>query len=230
PVAGDGFSSQWQLYDNRFHNRVNHHDLGDFGKILITDPGHLQWQDHIMGKTAEIYEHLDFDGWHLDQLGDRGEVYDHGGHRVDLPGGFKAFLEELQARFPDKKHALNAVDQYGQREILSSGTDFAYTEVWNRNQYADLAAVLQENAAHSKGGVNSVLAAYVIFVDVDGHFEAPALLLADAVSFAFGGAHLELGVHMLCNEYFPDASLAMEPGPGRALKEYYYFMVAYQNL
>src|SRR5690606_1434839 len=27
PVAGDGFSRDWQLYDDRFHNRVNHHDL-----------------------------------------------------------------------------------------------------------------------------------------------------------------------------------------------------------
>src|SRR5690606_30697926 len=205
-------------------------DLGDFGKILITDPGNAQWQDHIMARTAEIYEHLDFDGWHLDQLGDRGEVYDHSGHRVDLPAGYKDFLEKLKARFPDKKHALNAVDQYGQREILSSGTDFAYSEVWNRNQYADLAAVLQENAAYGNGAVNSVLAAYVNYGAREGNFNTPAVLLADAVIFAFGGSHLELGEHMLSSEYFPDASLTMDPELTRALKEYYDFMVAYQNL
>src|SRR5690606_36339370 len=109
---------------------------------------------------------------------------------------------------PDKKHALNAVDQFGQREILSSGMDFAYSEVWNRNQYADLAAVLQENATHSQGTVNSVLAAYMNYGATDGNFNTPAVLLADAVIFAFGGAHLELGEHMLSSEYFPDASLA----------------------
>lgn len=230
PVAGDGFSPEWQLYDDRFHNRVNHHDLGDFGKILLTDPGNAQWQGHIMDRSAEIYEHLDFDGWHLDQLGDRGEVYDHGGHRVDLPKGFRDFLEELQQRFPDRIHALNAVDQYGQREILSSGTDFAYTEVWSRTQFADLAAVLQENALHGAGAVNTVLAAYVNYGAEGGNFNAPAVLLADAVIFAFGGAHLELGEHMLSTEYFPQASLSMAPELSMALKEYYDFMVAYQNL
>ena len=230
PEAGDGLSREWLVYNDRFHNQADHHDLGDFGKILVTDPGNAQWQDYIMERTGEIYDHLDFDGWHLDQLGDRGEVYAHGGHRIDMPGGFKDFLEKLNDRFPDKKHVLNAVDQYGQGEILSSGTDFAYSEVWGRNQYADLAAVLQENAGHSGGAVNSVLAAYVNYGAKEGNFNTPAVLLADAVIFAFGGAHLELGEHMLSSEYFPDASLAMDPELARALKEYYDFMVAYQNL
>jgi dextranase len=55
-------------------------------------------------------------------------------------------------------------------------------------------------------------------------------LLANAVIFAFGGAHLELGEHMLGQEYFPNNNLAMKDDLKRTLISYYDFLVAYQNL
>src|SRR5690606_6804883 len=128
PREGDGISQEWQVYNDRFHSQANHHDLGEIGKLWFTDPGHAQWQDYIMERTKEIYSDLDFDGWHLDQLGDRGTVYDYGGLQLDLPGSYREFMDRLILRFPQKKHALNAVDQYGQGEILSTAVDFAYTE------------------------------------------------------------------------------------------------------
>lgn len=230
PREGDGFSQEWQVYNDRFHSQANHHDLGDFGKLWVTDPGNAQWQDYIMERTQEIYSHLDFDGWHLDQLGDRGTVYDYGGLQLDLPGSYREFMDRLILRFPQKKHALNAVDQYGQGEILSTAVDFAYTEVWSRKQYADLAAVLGENGQAANRPLNTVLAAYLNYGADGGNFNNPAVLLADAVIFAHGGAHLELGEHMLSSEYFPDHALEMDDALIGDLKEYYDFMVAYQNL
>src|SRR5690606_36437640 len=230
PEEGDGFSQDWLVFNDRFHSQVNHHDLGDFGKLLVTDPGNVQWQEYIMDRTDEVYEHLDFDGWHLDQLGDRGAVYDFGGQRLDMRGASTEFMDSLLDRYPNTKRALTAVDQYDQGETLSTGVDFAYTEVWSRMQYADLAAVIREIREFAGRPMNTVLAAYMNYGAAEGSFNTPSVLLADAVIFAHGGAHMELGEHMLSSEYFPDNSLSMDPELMRSLKEYYDFMVAYQNL
>jgi dextranase len=63
-----------------------------------------------------------------------------------------------------------------------------------------------------------------------GFFNTPVVLLADAVIFAFGGSHLELGEHMLGKEYFPNSNLQMRPELITALTAYYDFLVGYQNL
>lgn len=230
PEEGDGFSKQWLVYNDPFHNTSNAHDLGDFGKILVANPKNKAWQDYIFSKTKTIYANLNFDGWHLDQLGDRGPVYDYGGYNIDLKNGYNDFLNALTTNFPDKKHALNAVDQFGNNEILSTPMDFAYSEVWNRIQYADLIQVILENNKASNNQLNTVLAAYINYESPQGDFNTPSVLLADASIFAFGGAHLELGEHMLSSEYFPNDKLKMDNDLKNSLKEYYDFMTAYQNL
>jgi dextranase len=63
-----------------------------------------------------------------------------------------------------------------------------------------------------------------------GTFNTPAVLMTNAVIFAFGGAHLELGEHMLGKEYFPNNNLEMKPDLRAAMIRYYDFLVAYQNL
>ena len=61
-------------------------------------------------------------------------------------------------------------------------------------------------------------------------FNTPGVLLTDAVIFALGGSHLELGDHMLCREYFPSTALQMNDVLKTAMIRYYDFMTAYQNL
>jgi dextranase len=63
-----------------------------------------------------------------------------------------------------------------------------------------------------------------------GYFNTPSVLMTNAVIFAFGGDHLELGEHMLCKEYFPNDNLAMRDDLKKSLVTYYDFLVAYQNL
>ena len=230
PEQGDGFEEEWLIYNDRTHNSVNAHSLGDLGDILITDPSNKNWQNYIFEETAIVYENIDFAGWHLDQLGDRGTVYDYNGYQVPLPETYQDFLVELNQEFPDKKMVLNAVDQFGQNKILNTPVDFAYTEVWSRNQYQDLVQVIKENYEHSDNQLNTVLAAYMNYNSQEGNFNTPSVLMADAVIFAFGGAHLELGEHMLSSEYFPNTKLSMTPELSEKLKEYYDFQVAYQNL
>lgn len=230
PEEGDGFEEEWLIYNDRTHNSVNKHSLGDLGDILITDPSNEDWQNYIFEETELVYKNLDFAGWHLDQLGNRGTVYDYNGYQVSLPETYQDFLVELNEEFPDKKMVLNAVDQFGQNKILKSPVDFAYTEVWSRYQYQDLVQVIKENYEFSDDQLNTVLAAYMNYNSQDGNFNTPSVLMADAVIFAFGGAHLELGEHMLSSEYFPNTKLSMTSELSEKLKEYYDFQVAYQNL
>lgn len=125
---------------------------------------------------------------------------------------------------------LNAVDQYEQQDILESPVDFAYSEIWSRYQYQDLARVILENYEYSNGELTTVLAAYMNYNSQSGSFNTPSVLMTDAVIFAFGGAHLELGEHMLSNEYFPNDKLDMSIELINSVREYYDFHTAYQNL
>jgi dextranase len=179
--------------------------------ILVTNPGNTAWQSYIFDKTNLVYNNLNFDGWHLDQLGDRGKVYDYNGNLIPLNESFTPFLQNLKLKFPNKKNMLNAVAQYGQSNILSAQVDVAYTEIWDpRDGYKDLAEIIQENNTLSGNKLNTVLAAYMNYdkANSPGFFNTPGVLLTDAVIFAFGGSHLELGEHMLAKEYFPNNNIS----------------------
>jgi dextranase len=234
--ASDGVSEEWMIYNDANHQNINKHDLDDnwaLSDILILNPANSDWQNYIFQKTAQIYEHLDFDGWHIDQLGDRGSVYDYNGNLVSLKTTFTPFLINLKSVFPDKNMVMNAVNGYGQSEILEAPVNFAYTEVWEpNNTYNHLAEIINENNNLSNNNLNTVLAAYVNYnlADNTGEFNEAAVLMADAVIMSFGGAHLELGEHMLGKEYFPNNNLSMSYSLTKQLVEYYDILVAYQNL
>ncbi len=234
--ASDGVSREWMLFNDSNHQNINKHALDDnwaLSDILVLNPANTLWQDYIFNKTQAIYDHLDFDGWHLDQLGNRGNVYDYDGKIVALDNAFGPFLGNLKQAFPNKKMVLNAVNQYGQSQILNEAVDFAYTEVWEGNEgFADLATIIKRNNTLSNNTKNTVLAAYMNYdlANNSGVFNTPGVLLTDAVIFAFGGAHLELGEHMLGKEYFPNNNLAINNELKNSLSSYYNFLVAYQNL
>ena len=87
-----------------------------------------------------------------------------------------------------------------------------------------------ENYEYSNYELNTVLAAYLNYEAQEGEFNTPSVLMADAVIFAFGGAHLELGEHMLSSEYFPSTKLSVSSELESKLLEYYDFLTAYQNV
>jgi len=232
----DGVGKEWMLFNDTNHQNINKHELDDnwaLSDILVANPANENWQNYIFAETENIYQFLDFDGWHLDQLGDRGKVYDYQGNSIDLKQGYNSFLNSLNLRFEEKKMVMNAVNQFGQAPILNTGVDFAYTEVWYPNErYDDLGQIIMDNNALSSNTKNTVLAAYMNYdlANSNNNFNTPAVLYTDAVIFAFGGAHLELGEHMLGKEYFPNNNLLMRADLKESLIEYYDFMVAYQNL
>ncbi len=179
----------------------------------------------------KVFQAFDFDGWHMDQLGNRGTRYDYSGNQINISGSFQNFIEQSKNAL-NVSLVLNAVDQYGQSEIAAAPVDFLYTEVWSENTYSGLAGIIHSNDNYSNNRLSSILAAYVNkrISGAPGTINTAAVLLADAVIFANGGAHLELGEHILCNEYFPNDNLKMDAELVKQLIAYYDFSVAYENI
>lgn len=229
----DGVHPEWYVYKDKNTTEVDRHPLPESWKsdIFLTDPGNPAWQAYIFDKHQIVYDALSFDGWHIDQLGDRGDVFKNSGDPLFMKESYQYFLEAVKERFPDYAFIMNAVNQYGQEEISNAGAPFLYTEVWDPiTTYEQLKNILIEN--EKNWNKNTVLAAYMNYdlADQEGVFNLPGILLTDALIFAHGGAHIELGEHMLSKEYFPNNHLKMTKKLKEHLVHYYDFMVGYQNL
>lgn len=236
-ASGDGVLDQWYLFTDLFHASKDFHALPTpmfKSNIYLTDPSNREWQQYLAQQNRDVYEVFDFDGFHIDQLGNRNRtLYNYGGYPVNLPQVFKDFIQAMKMDMPDKELVMNAVNQYGQAEIASSAVSFLYSEVWAPNDgFDDLAGIITANNALSNNAKNTVLAAYMNYdlANSSGFFNPADVLLANSVIFAFGGSHLELGEHMLAKEYFPNNNLQVSGQLRSALITYYDFLVAYQNL
>ncbi len=236
----DGVSEEWYLYKDNKHGEKDFHELSTArSNIYLTNPANSSWQQYIIKRHQDVYDVFDFDGYHIDQLGVRGDRYDYNGNLVDLPSSFGSFISAVKTAQPTKKLLFNAVGGYGQEYIGKSAVDFLYAEVWGarngdspNDSYNDLISFMKNNLQKGNNQKNIVLAAYMDYdmSSTKGTVNKPGILLADAVIFAWGGAHLEVGEHYLTNEYFPNNNLQMSSDLGKALVSYYDFSVAYQNL
>ncbi|AIQ65524.1 hypothetical protein PSTEL_22800 [Paenibacillus stellifer] len=231
----DGVSREWGLFKSPGGADQDKHPLPDdwASDIDLYDPSNPDWQNYLIGKESRTFEWLPFDGWHVDQLGDRGELWTHDGKSVNLAATYPLFLNAAKERL-DVDYVMNAVGQFGQELIAREApVKFLYTEVWgNHPHYRNLKEVIDENSRYSGNRLNTVLAAYMNYhlSDSPGMFNTPGILLTDAVIFASGGSHLELGENMLSKEYFPHKNLSVSPELEEQLIKYYDFLVAYQNL
>lgn len=228
----DGASWQWGAYKDKNHKNLDYHPLSSFrSDIFLMDPNNNDWLNYFSERLTEVFDVYDFDGFHIDQLGYRGTLYDYSGKTIDMPAGYKKFISKMHSTCPDKAYAFNAVSRFGQDKIASAEVDFLYNEVWE-TEFTEIKTILDENFRFSSGAKNSVLAAYMNYNKnpKSGEFNTPAVLLADAVIFALGGSHLELGPHMLCSEYFPSTALSMSVSLKESIVRYYDFLTAYQNL
>ena len=205
------------------------------------------WIDYIGQRTSDVYRVFDFDGYQVDQLGARDGIYDAKGNYDDQQqAGFTHFLQEMKRLEPGKRLVMNAVGGFGNDRIAEAGVvDFYYTEVWDKGDFATISNSIRDYAAlpNSRfgGGENPavdgrerqvVLAAYMNYDHGKmgkGEFNTPGVLMANAAIHAWGGAHLELGEHMLNNEYFPNSNLRMRGELEIATIIYYDFITAYQN-
>lgn len=234
-AEADGVQKEWYIFtDNTHTNRDIFALPSPFqSSLFLLDPSNTGWQQYLEKENRKVYQFLDFDGYHMDQLGDRGARYKYDGTYLDLSKTYEPFIRAIKADEPGKDVVMNAVNQYGQQGIAAVSPGFLYTEVWSPfDSFSDLANLIRQNDMLSNNSEATVLAAYMNYdlANSKGYFNTPSVLMTDAVIFAFGGAHLELGEHMLGKEYFPNDNLAMRDDLKSALPDYYDFLVAYENL
>ena len=238
-----GIKPEWFIYKDKNHTTPDKHDLPDSWKsdIYVVNPGIEGWQSYLAERNDEVYSFLDFDGYQIDQLGGRGTVYDYDGNSINLRDGFSTFINHIKNRHPEKRLVMNAVGQWGASQIAETGkVDFLYSEVWGNQagsslasgdgRFANIKNVIDENLSLNPA-LRTVLAAYMNYTTDGKNFNTPGIVMADAVMFALGGSHLELGGdHMLCREYFPYAGMKWHSQLEDWMTRYYDFLTAYENL
>jgi dextranase len=237
-AAADGVSEQWYMFTDQAHSNKEVIPLPSpqfKSNLYLLDPSNAGWQNYISGKTNDAYTVYNFDGYQVDQMGNLNKnLYSYSGAPVNLDNTFLSFLQSMKSLTPSKKMVMNAVSQYGEQvSITKAPVDFLYTEVWPPDEaYNDLRTIIQNNDAWSNYTKKTVLAAYMNYnvANNKGYFNTPGVLLADAVIFALGGSHLELGDHMLCKEYFPNTNLQMKPDLQESIIHYYDFLAGYENI
>lgn len=238
-----GVKEEWLAFKDRNHTQKDKHDLPDSWKsdIYLANPANPEWQAFLADRNDDVYACLDFDGYQIDQLGNRGTLYNYNGSQLNLPSGYASFIKAMKERHPGKRLVMNAVSEYGGKEIGRTGqVDCFYNEVWGCHsgdaltnteaRFANLRNIIQNNRSY-KADLQTVFAAYMNYCCDNSNFNTPGVVMADAVMFALGGSHLELGGdHMLCREYFPYTGQKMTTELEDWMIHYYDFLTAYETL
>lgn len=242
---GSGVQLQWATWDTPHGPRTlataKSLDLPvDHGwatpRLVYMNETSPEWQHYIFGRMADLFRVYPFDGWHIDTFGTR-DAWAYDGAYVNFIAGFRPFIDNAK-RYLNKRIVLNAVNTWGQDQTARSSADFVYSELWEDHEtYASiLDAAAQVHTANPQAGL--VFAAYLQRAGKNDtpantkYFNTPGVLLADAVIFASGADHIELGdgSRMLSGEYFPaDTRFLVKPELSAQLRHYYDFLTAYEN-
>ena len=204
----------------------------EFGgdKMMIMDPrAGSPWTAHLMAQFKDVLDHTEFDGIHLDQYGDPKVGYDPQGHSYDMAPVLAGFINETKdltdEYSPDDAVVFNAVTNWPIESVAPSREDFVYIELWPPYVwFSDLHQVIVQ-AQQLGAGKPVVLACYI-----DPTFENNAIL-NDAIIFASGGGHIELGEKdgMLSEAYFPNYKV-ISAALSQTLQNYYDFSVRYEDV
>jgi dextranase len=201
---------------------------GDFLYIMNPKAG-TSWRKHLLKQFQAALDALNFDGIHIDQYGDPRFAFDKEGNLIALAPAFASFIdatkETLCGKRSDAKVVFNAVNNWPIQAVAPANQDIVYVEVWPPHvTYQDLAAIIDQGRRLS-GGKKVVLAAYI-----PPAWEA-SVRLVDAVIFANGGFHIEIGElnGMLSDPYFPKYQ-PMEPQLVEIMRGYYDFLVRYGEI
>lgn len=229
----DGVDPKWHIFHDKNQQDPDKHELKyGLSDIFLVDPGLAPWQDYLAKQNDDVYKVYNFDGFHIDQLGWR-LAYNYLGAEVNFPSAYLSFMKAMKAKHPEKRIVMNAVSEFGQAEIAQANPDFFYNEVWGGTTYNDYVRIIKNNLSFNENKLSTIFAAYSNYDYAKSGastFNTPGILFANAVIFAHGGAHLELGEHMLSSEYFPSNNLKMSNELSSSLRQYYDFLVAYQNI
>lgn len=242
-----GLSAEMFLYNDNSRNLDHVYKTLDknngWGKYSLYNMNWINgpWQDYIYRQMETVRNNMPFVGWHIDMFGDPGNKYEANGNPISsatLANGIHYFLNKAGNLGWDT--GVNSVGEYGLDDIRNSTVPkYLYTEVWdNRKTYNDLfnlVKFLTESRDSNKVKKGVIIAAYMDYNyaknNAGKYFNTDGIILTDLVIMASGGTHLEMGEHMLCNEYFPNSNLNL---PSTLKDSYlpmmYDFFVAFKEI
>ncbi len=196
----------------------------DFLYIMNPERGG-PFAQQMLDQYQQILTDLPFDGIHLDQFGSPRIGYRADGSMVDIATAMTELIDDAKQRVAPHPVFFNDVGGWPLKDTAPTTKDAVYIEVWPPHvTFQHLHELIGEGRRRS-GGKPVILAAYI------SSAYGPSVLLTDAVIFASGGYHLEIGegYGLLSDPYFPkyrqmDAELVAH------LRRYYDVAVRYQEL
>lgn len=176
-----GVSPEWGIFSDTAHQHQFQFDFGDqdpLTNLWLFNPADPDWQDHIIGEYLDQVATMDFDGAHIDQLGQRDGVFDFDGNPVDLAGTFASLVNatksELAAAHPGQDTVTfnivnGAAGGWAAEEVAANAdVDFLYSEIWeNAPTYQSIKNFVTQARADA-GGTAMTLAAYLNFEENAG--------------------------------------------------------------
>src|SRR5690606_16783646 len=73
-LKDSGLKEEWYIYTSAARVEKDKHPLPPpfISDIFLVDPSNPEWQQYLISQNRNVYAALPFDGFHMDQLGDRG--------------------------------------------------------------------------------------------------------------------------------------------------------------
>ena len=199
--------------------------------LVIMDPRpDSSWTKHLLGEFSHILADTKFDGIHLDQYYSPQVGYDTQGNSYHLEQPLADMINSTKdivtaARGDEGAVIFNAVTNWPIETVAPSREDVVYIEVWPPYTFFNDLSLLIVQAQQLGGGKPVVIAAYI-----DPTFKTNALL-NDAIIFANGGGHIELGER---GDYLADAYFPRYKTPSSELstilQRYYEFTIRFQDV
>lgn len=174
--TGLGISPTWGMYEDATHTKQFDVDFGDNSTYLyLFDPQNTNWQNYIFDEYEDSIDTAGFDGIHVDQMGQRSNVYDYNGNVIDLSTRFTPFLNNAKSALTANdstrdKITYNIVDGtvngWAANDVsMNADLDFMYSEIWYlSDSYNQLKNYIESLRANS-GNKAVVLAAYMNYSD-----------------------------------------------------------------
>ena len=226
----------WAAYNKPWSTSpvdIRQHPLGDH-TIWVMDCTHPDWKAWIYNQYKDAILKMGFEGIHLDNLGGSWTYKYNSNDGIWEGDAFPSFIagcrDAIRTAHPDARVVHNDVYAGYLDQIAPSAVDVYYAEVWGYDRYNDVRDLILR--AKDRGNKQVVLAAYMNLNDYTNYLSEASVRLMDACVFANGAYHIEMGegVEMLSNHYFPMHWPPMRPTLKRAMREYYDFIVKYENL
>ncbi|HEX7064580.1 MAG TPA: glycoside hydrolase family 66 protein [Bacillales bacterium] len=178
-----GIQPEWGIYkDSQAITQFNV-DFHNGKYLFLFDPQNQDWQNYILPEYLDAVNSAGFDGIHVDQMGQRNNVYDYYGNPIDLAERFSPFLNKAKSQLTSNNSNKDfitfnivdgTVDGWAEKAVAkNANVDFLYSEIWFKsNNYIDLKNYI-EQLRDLSNNKEVVLAAYMNYKENTGpHYEA----------------------------------------------------------